>query len=66
MSEQGRKFTCATVQCEGKERFGSPGLANEVVKRRNRMKKARKLDDRHLVSYRCFHCGGWHIGGKVR
>jgi hypothetical protein len=48
-------------QCIGKERFERPDLARAV---------ARRMRIRHkgaaLQSYRCSHCGKWHVGDTKR
>lgn len=41
--------------CDGKERFDSFQLANKVAVRHNRQHCRR-------TSYRCPHCGGYHLG----
>ena len=47
------------VQCEGKERV-SNAVARNAAKRMSRKYKAR------IVSYRCKHCGFYHVGNKDR
>lgn len=59
--------TPAWLQCEGKEPFASAMLAALVAKRRNRSKARRlKATQRQLSSYRCVHCGFFHIGGVFK
>jgi len=50
----------ASAQCEGKWRFDSRSLANQVAQR-----SARKHEDSRNV-YRCPHCGSWHIGTRTK
>lgn len=51
------------LQCTGKEQFDSAMLAAKVARRRNVSKRRRDKLDRTLGSYRCHHCGFFHIGG---
>lgn len=54
----------AYLQCFGKEQYESAALAQRVIHRRARSRKLRKKKlDRPLQSYRCAHCGFFHIGG---
>lgn len=57
----------AYLQCWGKERYDSARLAQKVIRRRALVRKLRKKKlERPLVSYRCSHCGFYHIGGQTR
>lgn len=52
------------AQCCGKEQFDSAMLANKVAKRLASSKRHRhKTPPRPLTSYRCGHCGFFHLGG---
>lgn len=42
-------------RCAGKEAFNSPRLAAKIAKKMNRR-------DRVIHSFRCEHCGLWHVG----
>lgn len=53
----------AYLSCQGKAPFSSPQLAAKVARRRTMSKKHRGKLDRPLGSYRCGHCGFFHIGG---
>lgn len=54
----------AYLQCFGKEQYANAALAQKVIRRRTLSRKLRKKKlDRPLCSYRCGHCGRWHIGG---
>jgi hypothetical protein len=44
------------ADCAGKEAFVDPGLARRVMVRMRRRKH------RPVTTYRCPHCGQWHIG----
>lgn len=44
------------ADCRGKEAFASPELAHEVAARMRRRRGC------PLQTYRCAHCGSWHIG----
>lgn len=46
-----------SAQCEGKHPYESARLAAEVARNRNKSRKFKSM------SYRCAHCGKWHIGG---
>lgn len=43
------------ADCRGKEPFADPALARRVMQRMRRRK-------RPVQTYRCAHCGQWHIG----
>lgn len=45
------------AMCDGKERFVSPQLAHDVLRKRKKSGKGAKRQ-----VYRCKHCSGWHIG----
>ncbi len=45
--------------CDGKQRFETWALANEIASRSRR----RRESNRH--AYRCDHCNGFHIGSIV-
>jgi hypothetical protein len=45
--------------CDGKQRFETYRLAEEVAKRSRR----RRESNRHV--YRCRHCDGFHIGSQI-
>lgn len=51
----GESYGDVAAACQGKHRFESARLANEVAKRRNRRGKTGE-------AYRCPHCHYWHIG----
>jgi predicted RNA-binding Zn-ribbon protein involved in translation (DUF1610 family) len=57
----------AYSQCAGKEPFSSPQVAAKVIARwtRSKRKQGKKLD-RIVQSYRCPHCGFFHIGGFTK
>ena len=42
--------------CAGKARYDDGGKANRVLLRLNPRNQ--------VMTYRCPHCGGWHIGGR--
>lgn len=44
------------ADCRGKEPFADPSLAAKVLRRMRRKR-------RPVTTYRCPHCGKWHIGG---
>lgn len=46
-------------QCTGKERFGTPQLAHDIARRRQREHKSNE-------AYRCDYCGFWHIGQRLK
>lgn len=50
--------TAERSPCEGKQRFDSPGLANEVNRQRNKT----RTEPRSV--YRCPYCKGFHLTGK--
>lgn len=62
-SQKSRPRQPAYLQCTGKEQFSSPQLAATIARRRTSSKKRRGKLDRNLQSYRCDHCGFFHIGG---
>lgn len=52
------------AQCYGKEGFGTPQLANKVLRRWTTAKKRQgKNMVRPVGAYRCPHCGLFHLGG---
>jgi predicted RNA-binding Zn-ribbon protein involved in translation (DUF1610 family) len=56
----------AWLQCVGKEQFSSPQLAAKVARRRTAARKRGGQQERPMGSYRCPHCGFFHIGGEGR
>ena len=44
-----------TSGCEGKERFATFGLADQIARRNTRQRMRRQ-------PYRCPHCQGFHLG----
>lgn len=43
--------------CAGKDGFANKALANQIAER------ARRHRGHAVNTYRCIHCGQWHIGG---
>lgn len=59
-AEERRMIEWRTASCRGKERYASAQLAAAVLRRRKR-----KRHNAALGTYRCQHCGGWHIGSPL-
>ncbi len=51
--------THAATSCDGKQRFASITLAQQVLRRNARTRQRR-------VVYRCLHCDGYHLGTPNR
>ena len=60
-NEDVEKFVEKHAQCIGKKRINSKKKAEEVASRMNKKYWPSKFD-----SYRCKHCGKYHIGHAQR
>ncbi len=49
----------AATACEGKQRFATISLAQQVCQRHRRSSQPRTV-------YRCLHCDGYHLGTPNR
>lgn len=54
----------ANASCIGKEAFDTPQAAAKARKHIARRWNAKRRDN--LESYRCSHCGRWHLGRPPR
>ena len=49
------------IQCAGKDQFDTRKLAEDVA---HRMSRKHGQADKHISTYKCAHCGKWHVGGS--
>lgn len=47
--------------CQRKQRHSNRKKADALIKK---MKKKRERGSKNLASYKCVHCGGFHIGNS--